>query len=151
MKFAKLLGAFAVAATMGASASAADLPSRKAAVAPAPVFVDTFHPFQIRLRASVVIPQQGPARPAAGAKGKPEGDKIIRASTASAQIEAGRLYLPEDAPWLADFEHELVTFPNGRHDDQVDAHSQFLNWSRHRTSSEDQQTWVCFSTILDDM
>ena len=57
MKFAKLLGAFAVAATMGASASAADLPSRKAAVAPAPVFVDTFHPFQILLRASVVIPQ----------------------------------------------------------------------------------------------
>lgn len=80
---------------------------------------------------------------------KPEGDKIIRASTASAQIEAGRLYLPEEAPWLADFEHEVVTFPNGRHDDQVDALSQFINWSRNRISSEDQQTWVCHSTILD--
>ena len=56
MKIAKLLGAFAVAATMGASANAADLPSRKAAVAPAPVMIDAFHPFQIRLRATAVIP-----------------------------------------------------------------------------------------------
>ena len=59
MKIAKItsgLGAFAVAATMGAAANAADLPSRREAVAPAPVFVDTFHPFQIRLRATAVIP-----------------------------------------------------------------------------------------------
>ena len=40
---------------LGSAAIAADLPSRK--VAPAePVVIDTFHPFQIRLRATAIIP-----------------------------------------------------------------------------------------------
>jgi len=29
--------------------------------------------------------------------------------------------LPVEAPWLADFENELLAFPSGRYDDQVDA------------------------------
>lgn len=41
-------------------------------------------------------------------------------------IRAGRVLLPEKAHWLADFERELELFPNGRHDDQVDALSQGL-------------------------
>ncbi len=40
---------------LGSAAMAADLPSRK--VAPAePVVIDTFHPFQVRLRATAIIP-----------------------------------------------------------------------------------------------
>jgi hypothetical protein len=31
------------------------------------------------------------------------------------------LYVPEAAPWYADFRAELLSFPAGRHDDQVDA------------------------------
>jgi predicted phage terminase large subunit-like protein len=37
--------------------------------------------------------------------------------------------LPKDAPWLAEFVSELLSFP-GRHDDQVDALSQGLAWNR---------------------
>ena len=40
---------------LGSAAMAADLPSRKIEAAP-PVMIDTFHPFQIRLRATAVIP-----------------------------------------------------------------------------------------------
>ena len=29
--------------------------------------------------------------------------------------------MPAGAPWLADFRAELLSFPAGRHDDQVDA------------------------------
>lgn len=47
-------------------------------------------------------------------------------------IEAGQVLLPKEAPWLADFQHELVTFPHGRHDDQVDSVSQFLNWAKKK-------------------
>lgn len=46
----------------------------------------------------------------------------------SAMIEAGRVMIPKQAPWLADFHRELTLFPNARHDDQVDSLSQFLIW-----------------------
>jgi hypothetical protein len=43
-------------------------------------------------------------------------------------IENGFVYIPETAPWLAAYLHELTTFPKGRHDDQVDSTSQMLEW-----------------------
>ncbi|MEQ8249558.1 MAG: phage terminase large subunit [Alphaproteobacteria bacterium] len=64
---------------------------------------------------------------------RPEGDKAARLEIASAGIEAGRVYLPNEAHWLADLEKELLGFPMGKHDDQVDSISQFLIWAqRHR-------------------
>lgn len=58
----------------------------------------------------------------------PEGDKVTRMSAQSARIEAGYVYLPKRAPWLQDFQTEILQFPHGRHDDQVDSLSQFLGW-----------------------
>lgn len=58
----------------------------------------------------------------------PCSDKITRMSIASDLIEAGRVWLPESAPWLIDYEEELFSFPRAKHDDQVDSTSQFLNW-----------------------
>lgn len=59
---------------------------------------------------------------------RPEQDKETRFSAASIRIENGEMLLPEDAPWLAEFQRELLGFPNMRHDDQADALSQLLNW-----------------------
>src|SRR5712671_5175737 len=59
---------------------------------------------------------------------KPEGSKVDRMAAQSAKIEAGHVHLPNSAPWLGDFLMELLSFPNGRHDDQVDSVSQFLRW-----------------------
>jgi hypothetical protein len=42
----------------------------------------------------------------------------------------GAVLLPYQAPWLAEFESELFSFPNGRHDDQVDSISQALRHER---------------------
>jgi hypothetical protein len=39
-----------------------------------------------------------------------------------------RILLPEEAPWLAEFVSELLAFPSGRYDDQVDALLLFLDW-----------------------
>jgi predicted phage terminase large subunit-like protein len=57
---------------------------------------------------------------------KPEGDKVLRMSAQTAKIEAGAVHLPRQAPWLDDLRSELLAFPNGRHDDQVDSISQAL-------------------------
>lgn len=48
-------------------------------------------------------------------------DKLDRASIAEARVQSGAMILPARAPWLNDFVEELVAFPNGRFDDQVDA------------------------------
>jgi predicted phage terminase large subunit-like protein len=63
---------------------------------------------------------------------QPKGDKISRISAASAMIEAGKLYFPKDASWLAEFERELLSFPHAKHDDQVDALSQYINWIKSK-------------------
>ena len=63
---------------------------------------------------------------------RPEADKLTRMSTASPAIEAGRVFLPETADWLDDYEAEMAIFPNGAHDDQVDMTSQFLRWAAAR-------------------
>jgi predicted phage terminase large subunit-like protein len=62
----------------------------------------------------------------------PEGDKVVRAHAQTARIEAGQVRLPASAPWLDDFKHEVLGFPNGRHDDQVDSMVQFLTWAAER-------------------
>jgi predicted phage terminase large subunit-like protein len=59
---------------------------------------------------------------------KPDTDKVTRMSRQQGRFEAGRILLPRDALWLADFENELLAFPSGRYDDQVDALLLFLEW-----------------------
>jgi predicted phage terminase large subunit-like protein len=62
-------------------------------------------------------------------------DKEARFLAQSARFEAGQVHVPKDAPWLAEWMDELLSFPNARHDDQVDATSQALNhltWRAHR-------------------
>jgi predicted phage terminase large subunit-like protein len=47
-------------------------------------------------------------------------DKLSRAIPATVLMESGQLFVPEGAPWLDDFITELLAFPHGAHDDQVD-------------------------------
>jgi predicted phage terminase large subunit-like protein len=56
---------------------------------------------------------------------KPEGDKVTRALPLQARAKAGKVYLI-DGPWVREFLDEMVKFPRGRHDDQVDAASGVL-------------------------
>lgn len=64
---------------------------------------------------------------------RPIFDKEARLLAQAARFESGQVHLPSEAPWLADYMHELLAFPNGRHDDQVDATSQALHWLTART------------------
>ena len=59
---------------------------------------------------------------------RPDTDKETRLCRHQGRFEAGRILLPVEAPWLADFEAELLAFPHGRYDDQVDALLLFLDW-----------------------
>jgi predicted phage terminase large subunit-like protein len=59
---------------------------------------------------------------------RPRYDKEARFLAQSARFEAGQVHVPRDAPWLAGWMDELLAFPNGRHDDQVDSTSQALDY-----------------------
>ncbi|WP_156796141.1 hypothetical protein [Brevundimonas subvibrioides] len=58
----------------------------------------------------------------------PRLGKAERFAAASDPLYAGKALLARDAPWLEDLRREMMAFPNGRHDDQVDSVSQFLTW-----------------------
>ncbi len=57
----------------------------------------------------------------------PEGGKVVRAQAITPYLEAGNVYLPMNAPFTSDLVEEASVFPNGKHDDQVDAMTQALN------------------------
>jgi predicted phage terminase large subunit-like protein len=58
----------------------------------------------------------------------PGADKVTRMSVQSAKIEAGHVRIPETAPWLGEFQKEMLSFPHGRFDDQVASVSPALLW-----------------------
>jgi predicted phage terminase large subunit-like protein len=62
----------------------------------------------------------------------PVFNKETRVDLITPQLERQMVILPKTAPWLPEFKRELVAFPHGRHDDQVDALSQFLEWTKWR-------------------
>lgn len=66
---------------------------------------------RMRERQAYVVREQFPTR----------GDKAIRAQSIRARMALDGLYVPVNAPWYADFRSELLSFPAGKHDDQVDA------------------------------
>ncbi len=65
---------------------------------------------------------------------RPQADKIMRIYAQTAMIENGFVHLPETAPWLALYLHELSSFPYGRHDDQVPPDT-FFRGRRRRCST----------------
>ena len=48
-------------------------------------------------------------------------DKSVRAQSIRGRMATNGLYYLADAPWRASLESELLSFPAGKHDDQVDA------------------------------
>ncbi|MDT2021227.1 phage terminase large subunit [Methylocella sp. CPCC 101449] len=57
----------------------------------------------------------------------PGADKIMRLHACSHIFESGRVYLPQSASWLDAYINELMGFPGGSHDDQVDSTTQALD------------------------
>jgi len=57
----------------------------------------------------------------------PLTDKLVRANPLKGRMQLGKVYWPEDnaRPWVDACIRELIVFPNGKHDDQVDA----LSWA----------------------
>ena len=66
-------------------------------------------------------------------------DKTTRLLAQSPKFEAGQVLLPRNAGYLDGLLQELVAFPNGNHDDQVDSTSQALNYLGQRLARLERQ------------
>lgn len=66
---------------------------------------------RMRERKAYVFRDQFPTR----------GDKAIRAQSIRGRMALEGLYVPVGAAWYPDLRSELLSFPAGKHDDQVDA------------------------------
>lgn len=66
---------------------------------------------RMRERKAFVSREQFPTR----------GDKSVRAQAIRGRMALNSLYVPTGALWYPDFRSELLSFPAGKHDDQVDA------------------------------
>lgn len=61
----------------------------------------------------------------------PQEDKEVRLKNVTPILERGDCLLPDmEQKWLSDFKHEILGFPNTKHDDQVDALSQLLEFNK---------------------
>lgn len=61
-----------------------------------------------------------------------EGNKEFRFDAVTPMFEAGEVLFPQRAVWLADYENELLEFPNCAFKDQVDSTSQYLGWCKKK-------------------
>lgn len=62
----------------------------------------------------------------------PKESKVGRANAITGIVEGGNVYLPEYAEFTQAFIEEFASFPNGVHDDMVDACTQFINHFKFR-------------------
>ena len=60
------------------------------------------------------------------------GSKEERFAIAAEWLETGKLILLRNAPYFNEVRRELLAFPEGRFDDQVDTISLFVRRAKHR-------------------
>lgn len=60
--------------------------------------------------------------------------KEFRLDGVSPMFEAGRVFIPKAGLWVPEYESELLSFPMGKYDDQVDMTSQYLAWVRKKVT-----------------
>lgn len=65
---------------------------------------------------------------------RPRGDKTARLEAHAPAFEGGRVHLARSFGWLESYRKELLAFPYGAHDDQVDATSQAINYLAQRAA-----------------
>lgn len=57
-------------------------------------------------------------------------DKVTRLDAESLVVEAGKVWIPEEADWVSDWIEEITMIPGAPHDESGDTLSQALKWFR---------------------
>jgi len=68
--------------------------------------------------------------------------KENRINNSTGSISNGNIFIPKNATWLFDFEQQVMQFPNGRHDEDLDCLAQFLTWFKNKSIDWDKKFMV---------
>lgn len=79
----------------------------------------------------------------------PKESKVGRANAITGIVEGGNVYLPRYADFTSEFVEEFASFPNGVHDDMVDACTQFINHFKFRQADYVEDTRSDFEKELE--
>ena len=71
-----------------------------------------------------------------------ERDKVARLYVQQAKFENGQVLFPRNAGFLPALEAELLTFPQSKHDDQVDSVTQALATQGSKYNYDSTLSWV---------
>jgi phage terminase large subunit-like protein len=73
----------------------------------------------------------------------PDRDKVSRVISASPMLESGRVWLPDGKGWSNELYEEMIMFPYGKHDDQVDAMTMAIHYVKDswRLEHPDDPDW----------
>ena len=82
---------------------------------------------------------------------KPEGGKDSRASAVSYLFSSGHVYASDSVDGTKEWKDSLIAFPNGQHDDDVDATTQFLNRAAMIDASIARVEDIRYTHWTDDM
>ena len=85
-----------------------------------------------------------------------KADKVSRAHVITHLPESGRVILPESSTrsgtwvsWADSFMHQLMTFPNAKHDDLVDTFTQAMRWFKDTGWLSAEGTFIQSDTFSD--
>lgn len=67
---------------------------------------------------------------------KPVTDKLMRARPLQSKMQLGQVLLPQNQPWVSRMQHEMLRFPNGQHDDIVDAMAWLVRMSQRLSAPQ---------------
>lgn len=82
---------------------------------------------------------------------KPLTDKMVRANPLRGRMQAGKVYFDKEAHWFGECYKEMLHFPAGKHDDQIDALAWAVRLTLTRVAPKDTRPQPRIKSWKDDI
>lgn len=82
---------------------------------------------------------------------KPLTDKMIRANPLKGRMQLGKVYFDKQAPYFTELHKEMLHFPAGKHDDQIDSLSWAVRLTLARAAPREKRIQPKMKSWKDDL
>ena len=82
---------------------------------------------------------------------KPLTDKMVRANPLKGRMQLGKVYFDKQAPYFTELMKEMLHFPAGKHDDQIDSLAWAIRLTLARAAPRDQRPTLKVKSWKDEL